>query len=182
MSELNVAVDVDGVCRNIFTGIANAYLLHGGHKYFKLSEFKDYDFTKMMPLIMNKEKFFRDYAETIFLNARTMPFTHEINRLKEYGKLQIVTSQFKGLEDLTLWWLDKHHIDYDEVHFTWDKSSVNTDILLDDYPKNLESMPQNVIKVCYDAPYNHHWTGNRVRNMREFVNLVSKLGENNEFN
>lgn len=177
MKDLNIAIDVDGVLRNTFIGIAKAYVFNGGHKYFGLKDFTDYDFTNMMN-IENKEQFFRDNAETIFLNSKPMPYTHEIERLQDYGKIQIVTSQFKGLEDMTVWWLQKNNIPYDELHFTWDKYSVNTDILLDDLPENLHKMPRSVIKVCYDAPYNHKWSGSRVRNMKEFVGLVAKINDN----
>jgi uncharacterized HAD superfamily protein len=171
---MDIGFDVDGVLRNTFIGMAKAYLFMGGHKMFKLSDFTDYDFTKMMN-ITHKEQFFRDYAETIFLDSRPMPYIHEMNNIKNYGKIQIITSQFKGLECLTLEWLDKYKIPYDEIHFTWDKSSVKTDILLDDYPENLKKMPKEVIKVCYDAPYNKEWTGTRVRNLRDFNELIKVL-------
>jgi 5'(3')-deoxyribonucleotidase len=165
---------VDGVLRNTFMGMAKAYLFMGGHKMFKFSDFKDYEFTKMMN-IHNKEQFFRDYAETIFLDSRPMPYINEMGNLKQYGKIQIISSQFKGLENLTLEWLDKYKVPYDEVHFTWDKSNVKTDVLLDDYPENLKKMPKETLKVCYDALYNQDWTGTRVKNLREFVNLIENV-------
>ena len=171
---LDVGLDVDGVLRNTFVGIAYAYLLGGGHKLYKWSDFTDYDFTKMMD-IDKKEEFFRKYAETIFLKPRPMPYTHLVSKLAEDNNIHIVTSQFKGLENLTIDWLQKHNIPYDTIHFTWDKSQVNLDVLLDDLPKNLYSMPQNTIKVCYDAPYNHYWKGNRVHNMKEFVEFINKM-------
>lgn len=166
---MKIALDVDGVLRNTFMGIAKAYFFNGGHKLFKPTDFIDYDFTKMMD-INNKEQFFRQNAETIFYDTKPMRHIHYLSKLDGY--IQIITSQFKGLEDLTLKWLAKHNVYYDEIHFTWDKQNVKTDLLLDDLPDNLHKMPEDTIKVCYNAPYNQKWTGYRVSNLKQFVDNI----------
>jgi uncharacterized protein len=174
---LKISLDIDGVLRNIVTPSIKSYELAGGKKKFKYADIINYDFRKELD-IEDFEKFFRTNAETIFLNSRAMPYTSEVYRLKDYGKIQIITSQYKGLEKLTLDWLERHNIHYDEIHFTWNKEDVKTDILLDDYPNNLNKMPDETIKVCYDCPYNRNtWDGLRVKNMKEFINLVSDISK-----
>jgi len=173
---MNIGVDVDGVLRNIFPAMAKAYFKNGGHKYWRFKDFKDYDITKYMDLVNGKEAFFRENAEEIFHNAKMTKYANWINCIPEKHQVSIVTSQFRGLEDLTIDWLKENGIAYDAIYFTWRKNLILVDALVDDYPVNLDMMKDSVVKVCYDAPYNRRWEGIRTKNMKDFVeNVLPKV-------
>lgn len=173
--KLDIGIDVDGVLRDTFKGIAKAYFLKGGHKLYSLKDFKDYDFTKLMN-IDDKKKFFINNAKTIFYDTPKKKHTNYLNEIAEENNIHIITSQFKGLEGLTLEWLHKNRIPYDSINFTWDKSLIDVDIMLDDLPYNLKKFNGDTIGVCYTAPYNYlGWEGLRVNNMKEFSKLIKDI-------
>lgn len=178
---MNIGIDCDGPLRNIFPAMAKAYFMKGGHRFIKYKEFKDYDITKYMDLVKGKEQFFRDNAEEIFYNSKPSKYAQWINTIPKKHQVSIVTSQFSGLENLTIDWLKKNGIAYDAIYFTWRKNLILVDALVDDYIENLNKMQDNVVKVCYSAPYNRSWRGLRTKNMKDFVeNVLPKVEESHE--
>jgi 5'(3')-deoxyribonucleotidase len=57
MSKTNIALDVDGVLRNIISSSIRAYILNGGHKQLRYADVKNYDFKEQFE-IKDFENFF----------------------------------------------------------------------------------------------------------------------------
>ena len=150
--------------------------LKNGWKTFPFKDYKSYDFFKEAGIIENAEDFFRKYSDDLFLRAKPMPYAQYINMIPKEHNVSIITSQFKGLEGLTLEWLENNGIAYDDIHFTWDKSSVKLDVLVDDFPGNFEYLDKKTMPVCYRHLYNKQFKGYTVKNMKDFVeNMMPKL-------
>lgn len=80
----------------------------------------------------------------------------------------------------TRWWLNHHHLPYDELHVgAKDKSSVHTDVFIDDYPKNHAALEEaGVQAVLMDQPWNQDYTANvRVHSLTQYADHVLNLAE-----
>lgn len=119
-----------------------------------------------------KKTFFRRNAKTIFLEAKPFEGYEIINEVGMENNILIVTDQFKGLEHLTLKWLNMWDIRYKDIFFTGNKETVRGDILLDDSPRNLLNILDSSIKIIMDRPYNQKIGGIRVNDLEEFSNLI----------
>lgn len=170
---IDIGIDVDGVLRDFVSGVCTAYNIETGNIAHprEIPTYQIFDYLG----IKDKNSFVNKYAKTLFLNTDEMPNAYKVNELKNYGKVHIITSQNKGLEKITLDWLDQHDIYYDDIHFTWDKKQVDVDFMLDDYPENLYKMNKHVVKVCYDAPYNKNWKGWRVDDIGGYIDIIKYL-------
>ena len=65
------------------------------------------------------------------------------SKLKAWAKehdheLVLVSAQREHCEEPTRQWLEKWGFDFDEIHFTKEKWSVDVDILIDDSPEKLD--------------------------------------------
>ena len=79
-------------------------------------------------------------------------------------------------EKLTVDWLHEHEINYDELHFTADKTTANCEMFIDDKVENHEALLAAGVD-CYllDRPWNRHYEahGRRIYALSEFVGKVS---------
>ena len=173
-----INLDVDGVIRDLMTASIQVYKEQYDARFdLKHSQFINYDFNIMFPLMGDVPQFFKDNKNQLFLNARAYDgATYFVNSLKNSGHtIQIVTSQFKGTEGSTLQWLYDNKINYDSLHFTKNKNSVKGDILIDDCLDNLVQSDKPVI--CVDRPWNQDWVGTRAYNYDEIVKYIEGKDE-----
>lgn len=131
------------------------------------------------------EWLYKDFiAEGAFQKLPPMPGAMDaIEELKRQGhSIHVITSRglrdeprsiVKANED-SLYSLFRWGNFQDSVIFTFDKSIVNADILLDDGVHNLEIFKSG-IPICFNQSYNQDWTGERVHNWVEFVSFVEEL-------
>lgn len=67
-----------------------------------------------------------------------------LTRLKQAGhSLHIVTSRHfgtHGSEAVTLDWLNRFELPFDTIHFSSDKTVVETDMFIDDHPDNVKAL------------------------------------------
>ena len=67
----------------------------------------------------------------------------------------LVSAQEKQCIAPTLSWLGNHKFSFDEIHFTKNKETVDIDILVDDYDKNLINFSNiGKLAICFSHPYN----------------------------
>jgi len=118
---------------------------------------------------------FHDNAKEIYSEAEPYPLSiHFANWLNDNYELHIITSQpnrfcFKG----TSLWLLKHLPNIRNIHFTSLKYTVNVDLLIDDYHKNLEEFREHGgISVCIDRPWNQQWDGDRGATYEDIKDIV----------
>ncbi len=106
--------------------------------------------------------------------------------LAEGHTVHIVTARGRGRDDAT-WtatkaWLDEHGIGYTTLDFAEDKTSVPTDIYLDDKIENVDAITAaGAVGVVMDAPHNQvpdrTYVRTRVRSLEEYGSLVDWLAD-----
>lgn len=114
-------------------------------------------------------------------NRRSRPLDHgAINVIYNTHSVHIVTDRPKGAHGPTRDWLHKNRIRYDTLTFTSDKTTVPTDVFLDDKPENVEALlAVGVDAVLLDRPWNRGPNANglhRVYNWREFIKFIKAAG------
>lgn len=81
-----------------------------------------------------------------------------VQRLSEMGcRITIATARLPNTSAWTKAWLKRHSIPFDTFLSTAgkDKSSVEADLMVDDYPGNLEAFAKNGgVPVLFDQPWN----------------------------
>lgn len=133
-----IGIDVDGVLRNLMTGINKVFKTHYP-EYIVGEVAYNYDFPHIkLPL---KEKFdiiFNKYPEDIFFKTKPYPgVIKQFHQLKKWAhennmKLVCATSQESHLVAMTYLWLGKYNLVFDELHITKNKGSIGLDYLIDD--------------------------------------------------
>jgi hypothetical protein len=74
----------------------------------------------------------------------------------------------------TLNWLDRYELEYHELYFTSNKTSVNVDYMIDDKTSNyLDMLEAGVTAYLMDRPWNQGVIGaKRVKNLNDYVDKV----------
>ena len=172
MSKPILILDIDGVIRNILPSILRCY---NWSVPFPISE-KDCN-KYNLDFISDKRDFFIKHGEQIFRNSPMFPEVKEaIGILKKVCKVILVSSQYDENIDYTNDWLSSHSLSDIEVIYTWDKNEVQSDIIVDDCPKNLQFHNAR-FKFLFDAVYNKDEDYKRVFSLFHLIHELNKLGE-----
>ena len=134
-----IKIDVDGVIRDIFTPMVYVNnMLTGENKV--VSDITEYDVAESFSGLGRDNReisdiLFNKYGYKVFGEAKPYPGAKEaIDLLHDYGhRIVIATWQpILGNKVITLSWLDKYNIYYDDILFTDNKHNLNSDIIIDD--------------------------------------------------
>ena len=179
---MRVGLDVDGVLRRWVEGAISTYKLDFPNDYVTpYEEWHDWELTNYFPDYKGniKNYIFQSRAREIYVNSQVADGVHNfIQDLRSLGhKIIIVTAQKdKLLQDLTIEWLQKNEIYYDEIYFLMNKSEAPIDILLDDYIYNLDEVQsKNIYGIAFYQPWNHSWHGMTIYSFDEFIELLKSL-------
>ncbi len=102
-------------------------------------------------------------------------------RLARRHRIVIVSSKYDWAIPDTLEWIAEHRVPTRELHFVWDKASVDCDVYLEDAPHNLtalvEARPHAT--VCrFVRPWNQPLAGAvDVNDWPTFVDVVEELAK-----
>jgi len=150
---------------------------------------------------IRKQRFFQLFTRAVeefgvFEQSEPIPGAIEgLMKLKASGhSLHLVTDRgaFPSAPSQTVNWLRKHGLfgSIDAITFTRDKSSVNIDVLVDDYTGNCDNLASGVGHILIDRPWNRQRTGtyhvcngsgwdvpindkyNRAFNWKEIVDMI----------
>jgi len=183
MRPLRIKVDVDGVLRDTFEALCKLY-----NKEFSESmtveKITDYDVDVSFPKIRKvlgmsaADWFFKGHPKDCF-SARPIRRSPEaIRALREAGHQVLICShQPTGPgREYTLEFLKAYDIHYDELHFTYQKHFVISDVLIDDSPGFL-SLGDD-IKICVGYEFNKEVNADyRVKNLWEASQMILKNPE-----
>lgn len=163
---MNICVDVDDVIRDFVPEVVREYnMQHGTH--YNINQVIAWEVKETLPKMGDfRDWIFKNY--TVLLNAP--PIKGSIETLKELKKMNniniyIATNQFKGLEALTVKWLNMHDVPYDGLFFSRNKFMLNGDVLIDDKIGNLEKF--NGRKILIDKPWNQSYQGTRIKSLSD---------------
>lgn len=176
-----IKIDVDGVIRDILTPICDIYNNACGMS-MTIDDIKEYDvnniFTKLYDKFTMKpsDYFFNYMSDDVFLN-KALPLkgaSEAIKRLRENGNKVVIVTYQETLKNklLTLEFLDKFGIEYDDICFTKDKYLIKGDVLIEDNPHFLMDERDECLRICVDYPYNRHVRLMRVESLSEAVDIL----------
>lgn len=190
---LNFLIDVDDVLRNLVPNMVRLYNNEFGTD-MKHEDVKDYSINVSFSKVAKKYGdaytwFFVTHGHELFYDSEAIEGAADaVRKLKKYGTIQIVTKQRSLNSKIdTLMWLEKCGIEYDNVCFVQDKTTVACDFFIDDYHDNfLFCGSDGSTGILIDAPYNakvdidllKSWTGfdkiERYGSIREFADNIEK--------
>jgi 5'(3')-deoxyribonucleotidase len=181
--KIRVLIDLDGVVRDFVGSLIRVYnRVHPDHQVKPVNSRKLEDFFPIGPAIYNFME--PGFAEEIIENAHPLPGAVEaLKRWKNEYEIVIVTSQPDNIRALTYNWIGKYDLPTNEVHITYQKSTIAGLVLLDDFTDNLQEFADNGrLAVCMDQPWNKDWPGLRVKTVDEFFYLLQKYQFSQEKN
>ena len=170
---MRIGIDIDGVLTNMANwqvdyGTKYCYTKNNG----KLIKIDEYTSKKMFGWNENlDEKFWEEHIFDYAKNEPMRPFANEIiKKLKNEGhEIYIITARTYTTEDskngrkmrkCVRKWLKKNKIPYTQIIYSGHNKvyaceTLNIDIMIDDYSKNLEMLKDTVKHlICYDDRYN----------------------------
>ena len=179
-----VKIDIDSVIRDIHTEMLKVYNSSiYCEKKMSYEDLKYFDVTKTFPDLFDPAYFFfSTHASQVFGRAELCDNALEgLYKLKEAGhKIILVSAQLRHNMAITINWLNKNAVPFDELCFVTDKSIVKGDYILDDNIDNLFScVSKGECAICLTRPWNDKWTGQRVSSILEFADLLEKLSLQN---
>ena len=175
---MRLLIDMDGVCADLvshWVTLLNRY--HG--ETLQKEDVTDWHIHKITEQTTRKEveAFLADPG--FFLHLEPIPGAIETLRrlIRDGHDLVFVTHCKEGHGDKRKW-LERHLPGFPmrSVIFAERKELVSGDVLLDDGVHNLRDWQKHNpsgIAVCFDAPYNQHWQGERVTNWEAFYELIT---------
>lgn len=163
-NRLRIGIDIDGVLRNFGGSVKRNIATNFPEYKDQFQPIKAWDPTQWIPfwsMERSMSYIFDEEYEDIFLNAE--PFRNaekEWIDLKTWAesnghKLLAISAQTEPCIPITNMWLGKYGFDFREIHYTDEKWKVNCNILVDDYPVNLDTFSKYTGEViCVKHLYN----------------------------
>jgi 5'-nucleotidase len=165
-----IHVDMDNTANDFSGGFVTEFnRITGANFVLPREDHKEYEIFKNIPGIVNgdglkiRERIFT--TPKFWENLEPMPDFERIMKLAcdkykgDAGEVYILTAAWPTYEDCwteKVRWVKKviPFFDPHKIIFSWNKSIIKGDILIDDSPKYLETF--NGDSVAYDWPYNRH--------------------------
>jgi len=171
MRQLDIGVDLDGVCYDFTASLRHYLVTHEGYDHADLpgggADDPDttWEFYKDCWGLTTEEFLTacdRGVDAGIVFGHRE-PFEHTVEtleRLREKGhRLHIITSRSFGTRSHhnTSDWLERHRVPFDSLVFSDHKTIIRPDVMVDDYEKNFRAfMDLGIPCLLYDRPWNRH--------------------------
>jgi hypothetical protein len=182
---MRLGIDLDGVAYDFAASLRHWLVHHEGHDAERYPDPQTWDFYRDQ-WGMTLEEFTAHCdrgvdAGVIFVDGDPLPGTRDALRtLKRLGHtLHIVTNRSFGRRSMenTAWWLHKHDIPYDTLHFAADKTSVRVDAFIEDNADNyLALTAAGVAAFLWDRPWNRQLpAARRITRWGMFVHHIEGL-------
>ena len=160
MSELKIAVDLDGVLAEAMIVWCDLYnKRYGGD--LTLEDIRGWDVWKVVHI--PRDRFFR-LLDDAWLDWDKMPPTEpdvgeQVGRLREFGTVDIVTGRSIRTVSQAKEWLKAHAVPYDRFVRTESnlaKINLNYDVFVDDSPELMEliASKSKALGILYTRPWN----------------------------
>ena len=160
MSELKIAVDLDGVLAEAMIVWCDLYNKRYGGA-LTLEDIRGWDVWKVVNI--PRDRFFR-LLDDAWLDWEKMPPTEQdigeqVGLLREFGTVDIVTGRSIRTVSQAKEWLKAHEVPYDRFVRTESnlaKINLNYDVFVDDSPELMELIASRstAIGILYTRPWN----------------------------
>lgn len=191
---MRIGIDIDGVLNSQYN-----FCIEYGTKFcsemgkYHLENINAMDTTDMFGWSENiAHQFWNKYRIELAVNLKAKSFASEIiKRLKSDGnKIYIITARKNNddwypdnlceVEKLTKKWLKENNILYDEIYFNVkDKGDFcknnHIDIMIDDEPKNINSLMGKTQIIIFDYPYNRNKEYSNILRAYSWYDIYNKI-------
>lgn len=175
-----LGIEIDEVVRDFIGRLIEVYRSHyPEHTITPREEWSHYSLQDYFPIRNDIYDFFvKQVPYEIYLQASVLEGAREmLEELRKYANITLISSQpTKEIERLTLEWLEKNSIPFNDVLFTYEKERYRGLYLLDDCAFNLERVrkAKRAVPVMYEGEYPWHekWEGLRVKKHKDFTELA----------
>ena len=157
---MRIGIDCDGVLRDFIPALIDSVKeTHPEHSN-KILVPESWDWDQWLPFWTNEEteKYVFEDNFLDFFGVDCPPIQSSVEdwpKLKQWAKehgheLVLVSAQRLHCEEPTTEWLKKYGFDFEEIHYTKHKCSIDVDVLIDDSPEKLDIF--NDRSVAYGRP------------------------------
>ena len=192
---MKIGIDIDGV----LTDIEQWQLDYGSKFYYEnyglgIKNYKGYETNEIFDVdIKLDDKFWNKYFREYTINVEARKFANEvIDKLKEENEIYIITARGSFLShsaevmtieenrNIVLNWLKKNKIHYDKIIFSpEDKLDIcmqnKIDLMIEDKPKNINTISSEIPVICYHANYNEQCNGKNIYRCYSWYDIYRKI-------
>ena len=165
---MRIGIDCDGVLRDFIPDLIDKIKETNPELKDKILPVNSWEWESWLPFWTEDETedyvFVQHYKELFGINATPIKESIEDwTKLKVWAKengheLVLVSAQRENCKELTREWLSKWGFDFDEIHFTHEKWSIDVDVLVDDSPSKLKKFKDRSVAygnpICYKQTWN----------------------------
>ncbi|HVJ50684.1 5' nucleotidase, NT5C type [Desulfitobacterium sp.] len=181
---MRIGIDIDGVTSDSYT----AWLVEFNRYYGKnISVLEDYDIHLVYDVSWDEmNDFFKQNTEKLFMLPQPMKGAKKgIESLLTQGhEIIYITARSADEEEVTLRWMDKYKIPYDQVVFSDFKSKVELakqwqlELFIEDYLKNAKAIADAGVPVLLlNASYNQGELSKEIKRCRDWMEIVKEINK-----
>lgn len=179
---LRVGYDIDGVGYDFVAGAGDVCHHYLGVPRHKLTPATRYNFFEEWGV--TSSAFWKAAKQSVYdgrlwQDRAPMPgYRESIVAMKAAGhSIHVVTTRPAYAKRATAAWFEKYDIPFDTLDLTSKKTSVPTDVFVDDHEKNLDLLAAaGVVTVCFAQAYNEEVTAHpRVTDHAGFDAIIAEL-------
>lgn len=192
---MRIGIDIDGVLTDIARFISDYGTKFCYENNIKIQIKKDeYNEEKALGISKeNKKRFWNKYLLYYAMEYNSREFAADvIKRLKEKNEIYIITarneeelpSELSGkMKKIVANWLEKNDIKYDKLIFTTGSKlpyclENKIDIMIEDSPRNIIEISNDIEVLCFDNPYNEGIEGKNITRVYSWYDVLEKITKN----
>ena len=165
---MRIGIDCDGVLRDFIPALIDSVKETHPQHADKITTPNAWEWESWLPFWTEDEteKYVFEDNFLDFFGVECPPIQSSVEdwkTLKRWAEddgheLVLVSAQRPHCEEPTTEWLKEYGFDFDEIHYTKEKWSIDVDILVDDSPEKLIDFDEKSINkgkaICFKQPWN----------------------------
>ena len=165
---MRIGIDCDGVLRDFIPALIDSIKETHPQHADKILVPESWDWEQWLPFWTDEEteKYVFEDNYLDFFGVEASPIQSSVEDwkiLKRWAEdngheLVLVSAQREHCEEPTTEWLKKYGFDFDEIHYTKNKWSIDVDVLIDDSPEKLKDFKEKsvvgAVPICMKQSWN----------------------------
>ena len=165
---MRIGIDCDGVLRDFIPDLIDSIKETHPEHTDKIKPVEAWEWESWLPFWTEDEteKYVFEDNYLDFFGPECPPIQSSVDdwkKLKRWAEdneheLVLVSAKRENCKELTDEWLKKYGFDFDEIHYTKHKWSIDVDVLIDDSPEKLDIFNDRSVAygrpICYKQTWN----------------------------
>ena len=167
---LRIGIDCDSVLRDLVPAIKDSIKKTHPQHADKILQANSWNWSDWLPFWTEEEAEQYIFEDNYlgFFGIDCPPIDSSVDdwtKIKKWARengheLVLVSAQRKHCEEPTNEWLKAWGFDFDEIHYTKHKWSIDVDVLIDDSPEKLKDFNDRSVNygraICFRQPWNQN--------------------------